>query len=225
MAGYEWSLTSPRQFIDVLFEKGPLPQETMEVYDYEALYPSIKLEPACLMLYRLLLESLPQEETDPVWKRSLCHLLVHEAYFQFRGSFYKQAVGVPIGSPLVGILAELVVQKKESEVFHKLIPTVKFYRRYIDDIIIIRKRNEKDLEIESLFEDQSLGLKLKKVKEDEAEISYLDLKIKIVRGEYQMMVYRKGTYIPVFIHKSSSESWPVKMASFRALINRIFTHL
>lgn len=38
------------------------------------------------------------------------------------------------------------------------------------------------------------------------------------------MVYRKGTYVPLFIHKSSRELWHVKMASFRALVNRIFTH-
>lgn len=42
LKGYEWSLTSSRQFIDALFEVGLLPNEIMEVYDYEALVNKIR---------------------------------------------------------------------------------------------------------------------------------------------------------------------------------------
>lgn len=108
----------------------------MEVYNFEALYSSIKLEPACILLYHLLLENI-LEEADPVILRDLCHLLIHEAYFEFNGEYFKQAAGVSIGSPLAGVLAELVVRKKECELFQILLLTVKLYRRYIDDIIII----------------------------------------------------------------------------------------
>lgn len=89
LAGYECSLTSTRQFIDALHEVSPLPEETMEVYDFEALYPSIKLEPACILLYCMLLKNLPEEETDPGLLRNLCLVLIHEAYFQFNDSCYK----------------------------------------------------------------------------------------------------------------------------------------
>lgn len=112
----------------------------MEVYNFEVLYSSIKLEPACILLYHLLLENI-LEEADPVILRDLCHLLIHEAYFEFNSEYFKQAAGVSTGSPLAGVLASgLPVRKKECELFQILLLTVKLYRRYIDDIIIIIRK-------------------------------------------------------------------------------------
>lgn len=82
--------------------------------------------------------------------------------------------------------------------------TVKLYRRYINDIII-REKNLNQLNIENMFDDSSLGLKLKRIKENKIEISYLNVNIKIIRGEYQTQVYRKYTYVLLFIHKESKE--------------------
>lgn len=172
----------------------------------------------------MLLENLPDEEKEPELLRNLCHLLVHEAFFQFKDTFYKQTIGVPIGSPLAGILAELIVRRKKTEVFHTLLPTIKLYRRYIDDVIIIREKTNNQKNIEQLFRDESLRLTIKKVREDQQEISYLDINIRIIKGEYQTGVYRKSTYIPLFIHKESREPWHTKMAAFKALLYRIKTY-
>lgn len=48
-----------------------------------------------------------------------------------------------------------------------------------------------------MFEDSSLGLKLKRIKENKIEISYHDVNIKIKRGEYQHKCIGK---IPMYLY-------------------------
>lgn len=82
LKGYEYSLRSSHEFLDALGAVGPLPQEVMSVFDYESLYPTIMIEPACLELYRFMLKHLPSKSNKEII-RSVCHLLCHESYFTF----------------------------------------------------------------------------------------------------------------------------------------------
>lgn len=84
MKGYEYSLRSTHEFLDALGTVGPLPQEVMSIFDYESLFPMLKIEPACLKLYRFMIKHLPSKFSKEII-RNLCHLqmLCHKSYFTF----------------------------------------------------------------------------------------------------------------------------------------------
>lgn len=62
------------------------------------------------------------------------------------------------------------------------------------------------IDIETPLSDKTLGLLLKKQKASEFETEYVDLKIKIQKGEYTTTFYRKCTYQLLFIRNISKES-------------------
>ena len=58
-----------------------------------------------------------------------CALLMDNTYFQFNNKFYKQSVGTPMGSPISGLFADLVMDNLESECLQKLsFKPIFFYR-------------------------------------------------------------------------------------------------
>lgn len=79
-------------------------------YDFENLYLSLYLEPTCLAFYRFLLENVPNAHLITPLLRELTHLICYNLYFTFRGRIFEQMKGVPIGSPIAGILAEIVLR-------------------------------------------------------------------------------------------------------------------
>lgn len=224
MKDYKWAITSSVQLIDSLLEVGPLPEEILTVYDFKALYPSIKQEPACLLLYRFFLKHLPEDQCDLSVIRSICHLIVHESYFVFDHKFYIQTSGVPIGSPLAGVLAELIIRNKEEIILPEISHRLKLYKRYIDDVLVISEKCNYINDLEKRFTDESLGLTLVKQRENETQIEYLDINIRLQRGEYILSIFRKNTYVPLFIKADANEPWNFKLAAFRALLNRVNTH-
>ena len=54
----------------------------------------------------------------------------------FNNKFYKQIFGIPMGSPLSPILADIVMQDFEKKVISMLPARLLFYFRYVDDIIL-----------------------------------------------------------------------------------------
>ena len=54
----------------------------------------------------------------------------------FNDKFYRQTFGLPMGSPLSPILADLVMQNLELVSLNKFSVTPLFYVRYIDNIAL-----------------------------------------------------------------------------------------
>jgi len=64
------------------------------------------------------------------------NFVLHSTFFTFNSKFYKQSYGAPMGSPLSPIIADLFLQKLETEVLYKLSIKPIFYFRYVDDIAL-----------------------------------------------------------------------------------------
>ncbi|BHF83803.1 Acyl-CoA synthetase member 2 mitochondrial [Sparganum proliferum] len=61
-------------------------------------------------------------------------------YYQFDGKYYQQVKGTPMGSPITGLFAELILQRLEQDVVQTFEP--KMWLRYVDDTFIIIKASE-----------------------------------------------------------------------------------
>ncbi|BHF57412.1 hypothetical protein SprV_0100035300 [Sparganum proliferum] len=61
-------------------------------------------------------------------------------YFTLDGEIYEQVKGTPMGSPILGFIAEAVLQQLESLVFQRHRP--KFWARYVDDTFVVIDRDQ-----------------------------------------------------------------------------------
>src|SRR5436190_52460 len=62
--------------------------------------------------------------------------ILHSTYFTFDGLYYKQTFGVPMGSPLSPIIADITLQDLERKALSSIPFNPPFYFRYVDDIVM-----------------------------------------------------------------------------------------
>jgi retron-type reverse transcriptase len=58
---------------------------------------------------------------------------VHNTYFQFEGTFYKQTSGMAMGSPLSPILCNIYMEYLEYKAISNFDPNFLLFLRYVDD--------------------------------------------------------------------------------------------
>ena len=72
--------------------------------------------------------------------------LTKECVFSINNRLIKQIDGCPMGGPISVVFSDIYVSKMEEDIVTPMKPH--FYKRYVDDTYIRRKKNEPD----SLFE-------------------------------------------------------------------------
>ena len=64
---------------------------------------------------------------------------MQQNYFSFNNKFFKQQDGLPMGSPLSPLLADIFMDNFESNLLNNkkisLISNIKFWYRYVDDVL------------------------------------------------------------------------------------------
>ncbi|BHF58354.1 hypothetical protein SprV_0100130600 [Sparganum proliferum] len=113
----------------------------MVSFDVTSLFTSLLLDLAIETI-----ELLPQSKYDETENR-LGHAQVLQllklclrTYFTFDGTIYEQAKDTPMGPPISGFIAEVVLQRLESLVFQHHRP--KFCARYVDDTFVVIERDQ-----------------------------------------------------------------------------------
>ena len=80
--------------------------------------------------------------------KQLLYKLTTECTCQFNAKFFKQIDGCSMGGPLPVTLSDIHMTRTENNVVRPEKPL--FYRRFVDDIIKRRKKNEHDIIFENL---------------------------------------------------------------------------
>lgn len=65
------------------------------------------------------------------------NLMILQSNFQFKKIFYRQNKGLPIGSPILGILSKIKLRLLEKEIMGKTKDKIQLYTRYVDDVFFI----------------------------------------------------------------------------------------
>jgi hypothetical protein len=118
----------------------------------------------------------------------------------------KPTQGIAMGSPLSSTLAEIYLQYFKELMIKHWTETgeITYYRRYVDDIIIMFDQNKTDADtITNHKNNMHKHLELKPTAE-ENNISYLDLLIHRDNHSPQMGIYRKPTQTDTTIHFTSN---------------------
>ena len=127
-------------------------------------------------------------------------------YFTFEEKYYLQKFGLPMGSPLSGLLACLYLEILESGPFKDIFPPNVTYFRYIDDAFVIYP-DRKDIEkIKEKLNQVEETIKFTVEKEENGCLPFLDILFE--RKDNQLL--RKPTCKNDLIHHYSHHSEKIK---------------
>ena len=118
-------------------------------YDVESLFTNVPVRETVDYIMDKIYkeEKLPIIATKLTFKRLLQKLLT-ENIFMLNDNFYQQTDGCTMGGPLSVICANIFMTKMEEEIVNAENP--RFYKRFIDNSINRRKKNEADKLFERL---------------------------------------------------------------------------
>nr|XP_022910425.1 uncharacterized protein LOC111421491 [Onthophagus taurus] len=148
-------------------------------------------------------------------------------FCQFEDGLYKYNDALPMGSPLSGLLADFFIDKLETSFLqpdNEYNKYILFWKRYVDDILIIWDESSPRSLTELLQHVNTLHEKIEFTMENEhnGEINYLDLTLKRHNGEIKFDIYRKPTQTDVVIPFDSFHHYSHKCAAFNAYIHRLY---
>jgi len=149
---------------------------------------------------------------------NLLHL-VSENYITWRGKYYKQTKGSPMGSPLSPLLAEVFLQDMERKTISTL-HHVKTWLRSVDDVFAIcrkRKENEVLQTLNSFHEDLKFTTEL----ENHGSLNFLDVNLtRTANGTLQRKIFRKPTHSNRYLDWNSHHHRSQKIAVIDSLVTR-----
>ena len=183
---------------------------TLSSLDIKSLYTNIPVRKCIDKLKSHFLNSnlnLPLP-IDKIFQ--ICTLCTNLCYFEFKGQFYKQISGLPMGSPLSGVLACLYLEILESGPFQQILPQNSYYFRYIDDTLLI---HDKHLVIPTLISKlNSVEPSINFTYETESNhtLPFLDIKIHNTDTYPLFDVFRKPTDTSDYINFHSHHDNRIK---------------
>lgn len=114
-------------------------------FDGKSLFPSIPISLAIETVSQKLNDSVGDttrgrlDNQDIMIGVSLC---LNTTFFTTQNKIYKQVSGIPMGSSLSPVIADLVMETIEMKAIETYHTQVKFWRRYVDDVFAILKTRE-----------------------------------------------------------------------------------
>ena len=189
-------------------------------FDIESLYPSIPLNEANEIAADLLVK---HKKTD-IPKKELIELLescTKGLTFQFNGEYFKQNDGVPMGSPIAPVLAEIFLQNLEH---HKFIPAfnqlkINKYWRFVDDGLLLVDNESKIEEIKQLLNSLHPKIKFTFEIEENQTMHFLDINLQRTERNFITSIYRKPCHPLLFHNWNSNIAIKYKIAVIRNLYN------
>ena len=165
-------------------------------YDVESLFTSIPIKET---IDYIIHKTYTKNVIKPMCKKSIFKKLLikltKECTFSVNNRLIKQIDGCPMGGPISVVFADLYMCKMEDDVVAPLKPI--FYKRYVDDTYVRRKKNTTD----ELFEKLNTYHDNNKLTIEENPTKFLDAEIVRHNSAIITKVYTRSNKFP--IHWSS----------------------
>lgn len=195
-------------------------------FDVCSMFPSIP-PTECLTIISDLLDRKQIDiitQTDIISMFKLC---LEQNYFQYNNTFYRQNSGLPMGSPLSPLLADIFMDHLESKILSSNLSNnhILFWFRYVDDIIVGFNGTNRQIDL-FLKSINSMHPNIKFTVEIENEnhiLNYLDLSIKHLNDKFDFNIYRKDSFSDSVISFDSFSPNSHKYSAFRSMVHRAFS--
>jgi len=150
---------------------------------------------------------------------SALQLILSSTYFTFNGKIYKQTYGTPMGSPLSPVIADIVLQDLEEKALKKINAKIPFYHRYVDDIILSAPADRTSMILDT-FNSFHNRLQFTMEFENDRELSFLDLTIKVVNNKIHLDWFHKNTFSGRVLSYLSNHPYCHKIGTIYNLVDR-----
>ena len=140
--------------------------------------------------------------------------------FVFRGRYFHQVFGCPMGSPLSVISANLVMEYIETKIFAKNEYNVRYWKRFIDDVWTILPIHKID-DFLNFINSIENSIKFTYEIENNCSLPFLDMFVsRDANGSFKTKIYRKPTHTNRYLNFQSNHPFCQKMSVARSLFDR-----
>ena len=200
--------------------------QCMVSFDVKVLFTSVPIKPAINTIKKLLEEDPELNKRTSLSVKNITRLLEYcltSTYFIFRGRFYEQQEGAPMGSPISPIVANLFMEQFENQAINTAPPPL-FWRRFVDDTFTILQSSHKTSFLEHL---NSIDKHIQFTSEeagDDGSVPFLDvLIIPDEEGNLKTTVYRKPTHTDLYLQWDGKHTVSSKYSVVGSLQHRAST--
>ncbi len=227
----EFSVRNSYHFVERINQLQIGPNHRLASFDVESLFTNVPV-PETLDIVKRRLERMRQEKgsreaieeitslTD-LGILTLLQFVLNDFYFVWHGELYKQRKGLPMGSRLSPVLANIFLEEMEQTVLASLRVQPTLYVGFVDDVFIIYDSEICDLgALLQLFNDQHPDIRMTSELENNGNLPFLDLMVARTGETHhsiKLSIYRKPTNSHRFLHFKSSHPINMKRNVFRGL--------
>ena len=195
----------------------------MVSYDVMSLFTNIPLDETINIAVEILLKSKPDIKVSRSELKSLFVYATSKSHFLFDGQYYDQIDGVAMGSPLGPVLANLFMAYHEKSWIENYSSTPIFYKRYVDDIFCLLENEMEAKKFLDYLNKKHPSIKFTMETEVNKCIPFLDVLITSTNdGTITTSVYRKSTFMGLFLNFVSFTPMLYKLGLIKTLIDRVY---
>mgnify|MGYP003335416267 CR=1 FL=1 len=191
-------------------------------FDVEALYTSIPQDKAI----QRITDTLQEANTliPPSIFKEITRYILHNNYFKFQGTIYKQQHGIAMGNPAGGAIANTYMLKWDQHLLNhpKFSPFIYTYARYHDDGFTIWNGPLQELQ-EFLQYINTIDPDIKTTAQYGKQVNYLDLDIAITNHNILLTrTHRKATATDTYLDYRSAHPRHLKANLPMSILFRSF---
>nr|VZI47083.1 unnamed protein product [Spirometra erinaceieuropaei] len=217
--GSDYSINNSQAFLRRVQGLKVSTDECFLSFDVVALFSSIQHDLAIECVTQRLQNNPIEIPTQHVIE--LLNLCLR-SYCQFDNRYYQQVKGTPMGSPISGLLAELVLQRLEEVVFQAIKP--KLWLRYVDDTFVIIKKCEVE-RLHQRLNDVFPAIQFTREEAIGDSLPFLDVRIqKLSDGALATSVHRKDSNSEIILNYGSNHPAAHKRSCVRTLFHRAYCY-
>ena len=195
----------------------------MVSYDVCSLFTNIPLNETIDLANDVIFDNNQSMSITKPQLKKLFVFATSQTHFLFNNEIYDQTDRVAIGSPLGPALANLFMGYHENKWLNsEESSTVLFYKRYVDDIFCLFKRETDAERFLTFLNGQHSNIKFTIEKEKNNQLPFLDILNDSSSNKLVTSVYRKPTYTGLLTNYNSFTSPNYKKGLIKTLIDQTF---
>ena len=215
------------------------PDEELRSYDVSALFTSVPVDKAMVIIKRRLQDDVTLAKRTPLSPDDIVMMLeqcLKCTYFLYKGEYYLQIHGAAMGSPVSPIVCNIYMEEFEQKALAGADNPPRWWKRYVDDTYTVLKKHQAQAftdYLNTVDEDikwTTEGEVLKDIEVEDNEkkvercLAFLDtLSVINEDGSIRTRVFRKDTHTDQYLNFNSNHPLEHKRGVVRTLTHRAKT--